>query len=264
MNIFARELKANLRSLLIWGVIVMLFVLVGVSKFSAYYNNPDMLSILNNLPPAVLDVLNVQAFNLTTVSGFFGIMFTYYALLLCIAAAMWGSDIIAKEERDKTVEFSLTLPVTRICLVTAKTIAALVNCIGLLLITWGASLVSAAHYQPDRGFYSFLALCMLALFIMQLIFLAIGIFLGCALKRYKMASSAAISLLLGTYFLSVVSALNKNLDFLKYFSPFKYFDAAEILHKSQIDTAFVGLSLVIIVVSMLGAYVTYARRDLYI
>ncbi len=264
MNIFMRELKANLRSLLIWGVIVILFVVVGISKFSAYYNNPDMLSILNNLPPAVLDVLNVQAFNLTTVSGFFGIMFAYYALILCIAAAMWGSDIIVKEERDKTVEFSLTLPVTRSRLVTAKTLAALVHCIGLLLITWGASLVSAARYQPDAGFYKFLALCMLALFIMQLIFLTMGIFLGCAMKRYKLASSAAVSLLLGTYFLSIVSALNKNLDFLKYFSPFKYFDAASLLHESKFDIAFVGLSLAIILASMVGAYLTYARRDLYI
>ncbi len=264
MNIFVRELKANLRSLLIWGVIVILFVTVGVSKFSAYYGNPEMLAILDNLPPAFVAAFNFQAFNLTTVSGFFGLMFTYYALLLSIAAAMWGSDIIAKEERDKTVEFSLTLPVARSRLVTAKTLAALVNCIGLLLITWCASLVSAARYQPDSRFYSFLALCMLALFIMQLIFLAIGIFLGCAMKRYKRASSAAVSLLLGTYFLSVVSALNENLDFLKYFSPFKYFDAAALLHESKIDIAFVGLSLAIILVSMVGAYLTYARRDLYI
>ena len=149
MNIFMRELKANLRSLLIWGVIVILFVVVGVSKFSAYYNNPDMLAILDNLPPAVLAAFNLQAFNLTTVSGFFGIMFTYYALLLSHCRRHVGQRHHSKEERDKTVEFSLTLPVTRSRLVTAKTLAALVNCIGLLLITWGASLVSAARYQPD-------------------------------------------------------------------------------------------------------------------
>jgi ABC-2 type transport system permease protein len=264
MNIFVRELKANLKSLLIWGVIVILFVVVGFSKFSAYYNNPDMLKILNDLPQAMLDVLNVQAFNLTTVSGFFGIMFSYYALILGIAAVMWGSDIIAKEERDKTVEFSLTLPVTRSRLVTAKTLAVLVNCAGLLLITWGASLVGAAHYQPDSAFYKFLALCILALFILQLIFLAIGIFLGCAMKRYKLAGSAAISLLLGTYFLSIISALSKNLDFLKYFSPFKYFDPASLLRQSRFDFAFIWLSLAIILVSMAGAYLTYTRRDLYI
>jgi ABC-2 type transport system permease protein len=264
MNIFARELKTNLKSLLIWGVIVILFITIGVSKFSAYYGNPEMLAILDNMPPALLAAFNFEAFNLTTVTGFFGLMFTYFALLLSIAAAMWGSDIISKEERDKTVEFSLTLPVTRSRLVTAKTLAALVNCIGLLLITWVASLVSAARYQPEGGFHSFLALCMLALFFMQLIFLAVGIFLGCAMKRYKLATSAAVSLLLGTYFLSVVSALNKNLEFLKYFSPFKYFDAGVLLRQSRFDLTFVGLSLAIIMASMVGAYLTYARRDLYI
>jgi ABC-2 type transport system permease protein len=264
MNIFVRELKANLRSLLIWGVIVVLFVTIGVSKFSAYYNNPEMLAILDDMPPALLSAFSFQAFNLTTISGFFGVMFTYFGLLLSVAAAMWGSDIISKEERDKTVEFSLTLPVTRGRLVTAKALAALANCIGLLLITWVASLVSAAQYQPGSEFYSFLRLCILALLLMQLIFLAVGIFLGCAMKQYRRASALAVSLLLGTYFLSVISGLNKNLEFLKYFSPFKYFDAGMLLRESRFDLLFVGLALAIILASTVGAYLTYARRDLYI
>jgi ABC-2 type transport system permease protein len=264
MNIFKRELKANLKSLIIWGVIVVLFVMVGVSKFSAYYNNPDMLSILNSLPSAVVDALNLQAFNLTTVSGFFGIMFMYYALLLSIAAAMWGSDIISKEERDKTVEFSLTMPVTRSCLITAKTLAALVNCAILLGITWGASLVSTARYQPDGGFYKFVALCMMALFIMQLIFLAVGILLGCAMKRYKLATSTAVFILLGTYFLSIIVTLNKNLDSLKYFSPFQYFNPVALLHESRFDGVFIILAAAIVLACMVGAYLTYSKRDLYI
>jgi ABC-2 type transport system permease protein len=264
MNIFARELKANLKSLIIWAVIVVLFVLVGTSKFSAYYNNPEMLAILDAMPPAMVAAFSLEAFNLTTISGFFGIMFSYYALLLSIAAAMWGSDIISKEERDKTVEFSLTLPVARSRLVTAKALAALVNCITLLLITWAASLVAAARYPAEPGFQKFLALCMLAIFIMQLVFLAVGILLGCAMKRYKRAGAVAISLLLGTYFLSVITALDKDLDFLKYFSPFKYFDAGLLLRESRMDLTFVGLSLAIILVSMVVAYLTYARRDLYI
>jgi ABC-2 type transport system permease protein len=264
MNIFVRELRANLKSLIIWAVIVVLFIMVGVSKFSAYANNPEMLDILDDMPAPMLEAFNMKAFNLTTVSGFFGVMFTYYALLLSIAATMWGSDIISKEERDKTVEFSLTLPVTRGRLVTAKTLAAFVNCIALLLITWVASLVGAASYEPDSGFFEFLALLMVALFVMQLIFLAIGVFLGCAMKQYKRASAVAVSLLLGTYFLSVISGLNENLEFLKYLSPFKYFDAVSMLNESRIDLAFLGLSLAIILASMAGAYLTYARRDLYI
>jgi ABC-2 type transport system permease protein len=264
VNIFLRELRANLKSLLIWSGIVVVFSLVGFGKFSAYYNNPDMLVVLNALPPAMLAAFSMSAFNLTTLVGFFGIMIPYFGLMLSIAAAMWGSGVISKEERDKTVEFSLTLPVTRNRVVTAKALAAMVNCIGLLLITWGASVVSVSRYHPDARFHQFFALCILALFIMQSIFLALGIFLGCAMKRYKRASSAAVSLLLVTYFLSIVSALNRDLDFLKYFSPFRYFDPALLLHESRLDLGFVGLSLAIITVSMAGAYVAYARRDLYI
>jgi len=264
MNIFIRELKANLRSLLIWGFIVALFVTIGFSKFSAYEGNPELLVILDQMPPVLLDAFNMAAFNLTTLSGFYGVMFTYFALILSIAATMWGSDTISKEERDKTVEFSLTLPVTRSRVVTAKALAALVNCILLLLITCVAALIASAQYQPDNEFFKFLSLCMLAIFIMQLIFLAIGIFLGCAMKRYKLASSVAVSLLLGTYFLSIISGLNENLEFLKYFSPFKYFDAGMLLHESRLDMTFVLLSVAIVLVSMAGAYLTYARRDLYI
>jgi ABC-2 type transport system permease protein len=264
MNIFVRELRANLKSLIIWAVIVVLFIMVGVSKFSAYENNPEMLAVLDDMPAPMLEAFNMKAFNLTTLTGFFGVMFAYYALLLSIAATLWGSDIISKEERDKTVEFSLTLPVTRGRLVTAKTLAALVNCIALLLITWAASLVAATPYEPDSGFFEFLTLLMVALFVMQLVFLAIGVFLGCAMKQYKRASAVAVSLLLGTYFLSVISGLNENLEFLKYLSPFKYFDAVSMLNESRIDLAFLGLSLAIILASMAGAYLTYTRRDLYI
>jgi len=264
MNIFKRELKANFKSLIIWGIIVILFTVVGFSKFSAYYNNPEMSAILDDFPKAMTEALNLKAFNLTTVTGFFGIMFAYYALLLSIASAMWGSDIISKEERDKTVEFSLTLPVTRQKLITAKTITAVVNSIGLLLITTAIMLVMAQKYQPDREFYSFMSLGMLALFIMMMIFLAVGIFLGCALKQYKRAGSIAVSILLATYFISIISSLNKDLDFLKYVSPFKYFDPVKLLHESRMDILFVGLSAAIIVISLVGAYVSYAKRDLYI
>lgn len=264
MNIFLRELKSNFRSLIIWASIVILFNVTGFAKFSGYHQNPEIVDVLNSFPPALLAAFNMNAFNLTTVTGFFGVMFTFFALLLSIAAAMWGSDIISKEERDKTVEFSLTLPIRRSRLITAKALAAFVNCVALLLIAWGASLISVAQYNPDSDFYRFLALGMLSMFILQVIFLAVGVFLGCAMKQHKRANSIAVSVLLVTYFLSIFSGLQENLEFLKYFSPFRYFDPALLLRDSSIDLNFVALSLGIVVLLVSGAYLTYTRRDLYI
>lgn len=264
MNIFLRELRANLKSLLIWSAIVVVFNYVGFSKFSAYYGNPEMLAILDAMPPAMLAAFSMSAFNLTTVAGFFGIMVTYFGLVLCIAAAMWGSGVISKEERDKTVEFSLTLPVTRSRLITGKIAAMVVNCIILLLVTWGITLVSSQPYAPDEAYYDFVTLGMLSFLILQMIFLAMGVFLGCALKKHKLSGSLSVWLLLGTYFLSILVGLNKDLDFLKYLTPFKYFDPAVLLRESRLEVLYVCLSLGIIAVFIAGAYATYSRRDLYI
>lgn len=264
MNIFIRELKANFKSLLIWAFIVLLFAVIGFAKFSAYYGNPELLAILNDMPAPLVEAFKMNAFNLTTITGFYGVMFTYFALIVSIAAAMWGSDVISKEERDKTVEFSLTLPVTRRRVVTAKSLAALVNSVALLFVCWGAILYGASSYPAEEGFSSYVALSMLAMFMMELIFLALGIFLGCALKQYKRAGSIAVSLLLGTYILSIMAGLDQNLDFLQYLTPFSYFNPAKILINSSLELTYVLLSLGIIAAAMVGAYLTYNRRDLYI
>lgn len=264
MNIFLRELKANLKSLIIWSVIIALLIIIGAAKFSAYFGNPEMLKILDSFPPAMLDALSMRGFNLTTITGFYGIMFVYFGLMGAIAAAMWGSEMISKEERSKTVEFSLVLPVSRSRVVTAKAVAALVDCILLVLVVWGVSLLAVRQFNPDQAFYSFLALEMRALFMLELIFLAVGLLLGCAMKQYKWSASTAIGIILVAYFISIISAMQENLNFLKWFTPFKYYDSMALFSSGHFDGTYFLISLAIIVVCVAAAYLAYNRRDLYI
>ncbi len=264
MNIFIRELKANFKSLIIWSVIIALFTVVGAAKFSAYAENPDMLKILDNFPKVMLDALELKAFNLTTVTGFYGIMFVYFGLMAAIAAGLWGTDIISKEERDKTVEFSLVLPVSRSRVITAKALAALVNCIVFMLVTWGISLVAARSYTPDPGFYAFLRLEMIAMFLIELIFLAIGLMLGAVMKQYRLSGTIAVGIILVTYFFSIITVMQRNLDFLKYLTPFKYFDAAVFVTTHSLDGTYLVITAGIVIVCLIAAYLVYNRRDLYI
>jgi ABC-2 type transport system permease protein len=99
---------------------------------------------------------------------------------------------------------------------------------------------------------------------MQMTFLALGIFLGCAMKKHKRAGSLAVSILLGTYFASILAGMDERMEFLRYFSPFKYFDPTAMLRDSALELPYVLLSLAIIVVFLAGAYASYAKRDLYI
>ncbi len=264
MNIFMRELKANLKSLLIWSGIMALLIMIGTAKYAAFADDPEMLKILDSMPPAVMEAMNMNAFNLTTLTGFYGIMFIYFGLMGAIAAAMWGSDIISKEERDKTVEFSLVLPVSRSQVITAKALAALVNCIAFVLVTWGLSLVAVRPYNPDQAYFDFLALEMQGMLGIELIFLALGLLLGCAMKQYKLAGSTAVGVILITYFMSIIASIQENLDFLKYLTPFRYFDAGALYRNGHLDSTYLFLSAVIVIVFVAAAYITYNKRDLYI
>jgi ABC-2 type transport system permease protein len=264
MNIFFRELKANLKSLIIWSVVMFLLLVVGAAKFSAFYNDPTMLKMLDAMPKAMVDAMSLRAFNLTTISGYYGIMFLYFALMGGIAAAMWASDSISKEERDKTVEFSLVLPVSRSRVVTAKLFAALVNCMLFVAVTWLGSIATVQQFKPDAAFYKFLTVEMEAMFVIELIFLAMGLMLGCIMKQYKLSGSTAIGIILVTYFLSVMSGMDTRLDFLKWFTPLKYFDAAALFRDGHMGGGYLALSAAIIVVCVGVAYYVYQRRDLYI
>ena len=61
-----------------------------------------------------------------------------------------------------------------------------------------------------------------------------------------------------------MAGLDQRLDFLQYFTPFSYFNPANILHDLSLDLTYVILSVGIIAAAMVGAYLTYNRRDLYI
>jgi ABC-2 type transport system permease protein len=264
VNIFFRELRANLKSLVIWSVIMILLVLIGVAKFSAYYNNPESLEILKSFPKAMSDALSLSSFNLTTLSGLYGIMFVYFGLMGGIAASLWGSNMISKEERDKTVEFSLVLPVSRARVVTAKALAALVDCIIFVLVTWGMTLVAVQQYKPDQAFRHFLALEMVAMIVIEVVFLSVGLLLGCGMKRYKRSGSTAVAIILVAYLLSIVSSMQANLGFLRYFTPLKYFDVGLLMRTGQFEVGYLLLSAAIVAVCVSAAYWVYNKRDLYI
>ena len=51
MNIFLRELRANLKSLLIWSAIMVLLIIMAMAKFTAFAGDPKTIAMLDSMPP---------------------------------------------------------------------------------------------------------------------------------------------------------------------------------------------------------------------
>jgi ABC-2 type transport system permease protein len=264
MNILRRELSAHMKALIIWSATIFVLIILSMTEFSAYYNNPEMTVILDSMPKAMLNAFNLNSANLTTVSGYVSMLSIFFYIMLGVHAVLLGSSILSKEERDNTAEFLFTLPVTRHKVIIEKLLAAVINCLILLGVTCLAVIVSTSKYNPDQGFFNFLGLCMLSIFVVQIIFLSIGMLMASILKRYKKSGSISAAILLCTYILSVLIGFSEKIEFMKYITPFKYFEPLYLLNNNKMEVVYFILSLGIISLSLIGTFVFYQKRDLHL
>ena len=106
-----------------------------------------------------------------------------------------------------------------------------------------------------------LLLLLLSIVPFQLFFLAVGLVVSLLVKRIRSVTPYAMALGFGMYVLSAFgdmlgeSALEK-------ITPFKHFDPSYIVQHGAYDLPLVLISVVVIVISLVGSYVLYTRRDI--
>lgn len=264
MNIYIREMKASIKSLIIWAASISAIMVIWMAEFSAFANDASMMDMFDSFPEGMMRAFGFETFNITTLTGYTGLVFTYVVLILCIHAILKGNSVIAKEERDKTVEFTLVLPVKRGKIVLSKLAAAVTNCVLLIGYLYGFNLAISQKYLPDEKFMKFFGLLILGTFILQMVFVSIGVMLGCILKRYKKSGYIGASLIIGLYIISIMIDFSDKIEFLKYVTPFRYFAPTVIHNSMELNWVYIVISIGIIIASLATGFLTYRRRDLYI
>jgi ABC-2 type transport system permease protein len=263
MNIFLKELKSHRKSLIFWSIGVFLMVLSGMGKFSAYSSSGQSINdLMADIPKSLRAVMGFGDVDLSKVSGYYSLLFLYLLLMATIHAAMLGATIIAKEERDKTSEFLFVKPVSRSTIITAKLLAAFTNVVIFNLVTFVSLIILMAKYSDGEAINGYIALTMIGMFILQVLFMVIGSALAAVKKKPKTAASLATGVLLLTYMLSIAIDLNEHIEGLKYLTPFKYFEAKNVMFGDGIEAIFVVISVVLIAALSYVTYVFYKKRDL--
>lgn len=263
MNVFRREMKANRKALIIWSIGMILLIASGMGKYSGLSASGQSINdFLAQMPEALKAVLGMGTFDLTRAIGFYGVLFIYLAMMATIHATMFGANIISKEERDKTAEFLFVKPISRNKIITSKLLASLVNILIFNLVTLVFSILMVQKYSKGEAVIGNITKLMVGMFILQLIFLSIGTAIAAISKHPKTAPSFATGILLFTFMLSIAIDLNSRIENLKYLTPFKYFDAKNLMYERGFEPVYVILSVVIIAVLFRVTYVFYKSRDL--
>jgi ABC-2 type transport system permease protein len=235
----------------------------GMAKYSAYSSSGQSINdLVADMPKSLKAVMGFSSMDLSKVSGYYVVLFIYLLLMATIHAVMLGATIIAKEERDKTSEFLFVKPVSRSTVITAKLLAAFTNIVIINLVTFLSLITLVRKYSNGEAINGDIAITMVGMFILQVLFLVIGSALAAVKKKPKTAASLAAGILLLTYMLSIFIDLNDKIAGLKYFTPFKYFEAKNIMFGGGLDVIFVVLSCALIAALSLVTFVFFRKRDL--
>jgi ABC-2 type transport system permease protein len=61
-----------------------------------------------------------------------------------------------------------------------------------------------------------------------------------------------------------MSGLSKHLEFLDYITPFKYYEASALQMDRSFEPISIIITIAIVLVSMIGTFIVYPKRDLNI
>ena len=261
---FKRELKINLKSFIIWTSILIGLFLVVFLIYPSIINSANIKMIdemMKIFPEEMLKAFNMD---ISTIDSAFGWLktegFVFVLLITGVYSGILGSNILLKEESDKTIEYLNSVPVTRKKIVTTKILC------GLLYITLMVVAVSIFNFiglslsgEFDRKSYILLSITPL---FSSIVIFAICLFLSTFTHKTKKTLGISLGIVFVSYFLNVISEIGESTEFLKYISIFTLADIRNVILNVSINPILVVLAICITVIFMILTMIRYEKKEL--
>lgn len=262
--IIRREWKRSRKSLLVWSLILAGLIIWLLSIFPQFAEQQESMDqLFAAYPDSMKDMFKMNELSLGTLIGFYGVeVYMMTTLLGSIYAAILASNMLAKEESEKTIEFLLAKPVSRTEIVAQKAAVVILNLFILNAAAAGASLIG---FQFAKGYdvpYKIFAFLTIGAFLLHLTFAALAYLLSAIMRKTRNTLAISIAVVIIAYFFNMMSSLSDKIEALKYASPFYYADAAAIVNEKQLDPLSVLVMLAVCSLCFFAAFWVYKRKDI--
>jgi ABC-2 type transport system permease protein len=233
------------------------------NEFAVYNGQADEVNaFLESLPEALKQAFSLDVVRLDVPEGYLSYIGGFLILASVIFAGLAGAQVLSKELNKRTSETTFTLPVTRSRIISMKLAVAALNSFILTAVTYAGALLAFARFGIGADFITGAARFMVVILALQLFFLFLGLFISSVSRRHKRTGMTVASVIIGVYFLAFIAKLNESTEFLKYFSPFEYFPAADVVQGNSLEPfGFIVVPL-LLVGFFAGAYRLVAVKDL--
>lgn len=260
------EFKKNLRSLLLWGSIITLLSFMMLIIYPVFKESMSGIEEMFELLPKVfLDMfgLGEDGLNFTTAYGWYGIEGYLFVILIGGSySGILGSSVLAKEEEDKTIEFLLSKPISRNQILFSKISVVVINLLLLNFVLFTTNIIG--FLMIDEIKWLTLLFLMIGPLLLQLIFASISLMISVFVTKSRQIISISLGVVMGLYFVNIIATATDKLSFLKYFSPYEYFNAVDLIVNNQIQAVYLLLTFIIITISIFTTWYFYTRKDIIV
>ncbi|MDE6737801.1 MAG: ABC transporter permease, partial [Lachnospiraceae bacterium] len=175
-------------------------------------------------------------------------------------AALLGIGALAKEEKERTAEFLLTHPVSRVHIITEKLASVVLQILIMNIAIFILSITSIAAIGEDIP-WNEIGLLHLSYFLVQIELACICFGISAFMRHGGLGIGLGIATVM--YFLNIVANISENAAFLKYITPFGYAEGADLIADMSLDTGKVILGMTFAIIGIISAYVKYSCKDIY-
>lgn len=258
---FKRELKINLRSVIIWALTCMGIFLTGFLVYPTMPKGANLDELLNSMPKEFMKLFNMDITSINNVFGWIKTEGNMFLLLITgVFASTLGASILLKEESEKTIEYLAAKPVTRNQIVTAKIFSGMLCIIimnlAVTIFNYIGLTLSGEFNSQEYFILSFAPLlAALPLFCMSML-------LATFFDKTKKTSGLSIGLVFLSYFLSVAANMSDKVNFLKYFSIYTLANSREIILNKALGWENLGIALGLLLLLMPLIYYRYNKKEL--
>ena len=263
MNIILRELRANAKSVIIWIGCIGLLFLMASTEFSSMQGNPEVEKLMSSLPEAMVKALSLDVVRFDKVEGYYSYVAQYVMIAAAIFASLSGAKILSKEIHKKTAETVFALPVSRRHIVGMKALVAMVNCLIMAAVIFALSMAIFGGFDSEPGFAGRTFTFSSFIFLIQLLYIAVGLTISMLITRHKRAGTFVAAVALATYMVSLIANMGETAKFLRFFTPFEYFNAIDVMHGHEIGLF--GFIAVPVLIVLLGttSFTLLEKKDIY-
>ena len=260
MTIYIKELKQSFKSLCIWTASIAFMMLVCVLLFPEMKGEMDSVSSIFANMGGFTAAFGMDKLSFGQLMGFYGIE---CGNVLGIGggffAALAGISVLANEEKERTAEFLLTHPISRVSIIAQKLLSVLTQVVVLNIVVVAVSLISAAVIDESFEMKEFILLHV-AYLIMQLEISCICFGISAFIRRGSIG--IGLGLALAFYFMNLVCNMTEQAEFLRYITPYAYAEASNIISEARLDTVLIVIGTIIAVIGAAVGFIKYTKKDI--